>query len=73
MCTFCKSFSNLENYCQWLFPILLYYEKHCGEKDNVYQNRYIGFLAEHLMSVYVLRHEGEYKFVHARKHFIWNS
>lgn len=62
----------LEDYCAWLFPILSYCEAYCGEKDkrDTYQNRYIGFLAEHLMSAYFMYHEKEYKIVHARKHFI---
>lgn len=60
----------LDDYCQWLFPILFYCETHCEEKVDTYQNRYIGFLAEHLMSIYFLYHEDEYKIVHARKHFI---
>lgn len=60
----------LEHYCAWLFPILAYCEMHCEEKKDVYQNRYIGFLAEHLMSIYFLYHEKEYKIVHAIKHFI---
>ena len=60
----------LETYCEWLFPILFYCEEHCKEKKDRYQNRYIGFLAEHLMSVYFMHHEKEYKIVHARKHFI---
>lgn len=61
----------LEDYCAWLFPILAYCEEHCEGKADSYQNRYIGFLAEHLMSAYFLHHENEYRIVHARKHFMW--
>lgn len=60
----------LEPYCQWLFPLLDYCEKHCVRERDGYQGRYIGFLAEHLMSLYFSHHEKEYKIVHARKHFI---
>lgn len=60
----------LNDYCAWLFPILAYCEAYCGEKEDVYQKRYIGFLAERLLSVYFLHHEADYKIVHARKHFI---
>ena len=60
----------LEAYCTWLFPILSYCEEHCKGERNAYQKRYIGFLAEHLMSIYFLYHEQEYKIVHAVKHFI---
>jgi len=60
----------LNEYCAWLFPILAYCEAHCGEKEDAYQKRYIGFLAERLLSVYFLYHEADYRIVHARKHFI---
>ncbi|MCI9593214.1 MAG: DUF4422 domain-containing protein [Lachnospiraceae bacterium] len=60
----------LEEYCAWLFPILFYCETYCKEKEDVYQNRYIGFLAEHLMSIYFMFHEDKYKIVHVTKHFI---
>lgn len=60
----------LDRYCAWLFPILFYCEEHCGGERDSYQERYVGFLAEHLMSVYFLYHEQKYKIVHARKHFI---
>lgn len=60
----------LENYCSWLFPILFYCEEHCTGERSTYQGRYIGFLAEHLMSLYFFYHEKEYKIVHARKHFV---
>lgn len=61
----------LNHYCEWLFPILGYCEDKCSKKADTYQNRYIGFLAERLMSIYFLYHEDKYKIVHARKHFIW--
>lgn len=60
----------LDTYCAWLFPLLAYCEERCGGERDRYQGRYIGFLAEHLMSVYFLHHEKEYRIVHARKHFI---
>lgn len=58
-----------DDYCEWLFPILTYCEKYCGKKKDRYQNRYAGFLAERLLSIYFMHHEGEYKIVHAQKHF----
>lgn len=60
----------LEDYCAWLFPILSCCEERCGGERSTYQNRYIGFLAEHLLSLYFMHHEKEYKIVHAEKHFI---
>lgn len=60
----------LDDYCTWLFPILEYCEEHCKKKDDKYQNRYIGFLAERLLSIYFLHHQEDYNIVHATKHFI---
>lgn len=63
-----KSFLN--SYCEWLFPILEYCEKEIGKKDDIYQNRYVGFLAERLMSVYFIHNVDKYNMVFAHKHFI---
>lgn len=60
----------LDQYCEWLFPLLFYCESKCDRKDTRYQGRYIGFLAERLLSVFFLYHENEYKIVHAKKHFV---
>ena len=60
----------LNDYCEWLFPILSYCEEKCGRKEDAYQNRYIGFLAERLMSIYFLYHDNQYKIVHAGKRFL---
>lgn len=64
--------SIFDDYCQWLFTILEYCEKYCEKKDNVYQNRYIGFLAERLLTIYMTYHENQYKIAHAKKHFVNN-
>ena len=60
----------VDDYCSWLFPILAYCEGHCEKKEDPYQNRYIGFLAERLLTIYLKGHEGKYKMVHVRKHFV---
>ena len=60
----------VDDYCSWLFPILSYCEGHCEKKEDPYQNRYIGFLAERLLTIYLKGHEGKYKMVHVRKHFV---
>ena len=60
----------VDDYCSWLFPILAYCESYCEKKEDPYQNRYIGFLAERLLTVYLKGHEGKYKVVHVRKHFV---
>ena len=60
----------LDDYCAWLFPILQYCEERCSAREDGYQERYLGFLAERLMGIYFLKHEDTYKIVHARKHFV---
>ena len=40
----------LEKYCSWLFPIFFYCEAHSEKKEDDYQDRYLGFLADHKMS-----------------------
>lgn len=57
------------DYCDWLFKILEYCEKKIGHKEDSYQNRYIGFLAERLLTVYIAKHS-ELNVVVAHKHFI---
>lgn len=61
-----------DDYCRWLFEILSYCETHCKKKENPYQNRYMGFLAERLFTIYIKQHEKQYKIVHAKKHFVEN-
>jgi len=56
-------------YCEWLFPILQYCEDRIGQKDDIYQNRYPGFLAERLLTVF-LENNRQYKVAVAKKHFI---
>lgn len=59
----------LNEYCEWLFPILFYCEKNIGVKNDTYQNRYVGFLAERLMTIYFMHHS-HYKIAVAEKYFI---
>ena len=43
-----------DDYCKWLFPILERIEqKNKDFNRDIYQNRYIGFLAERLFTLYV--------------------
>lgn len=60
----------LDDYCTWLFSLLEYCENRCGKKEDPYQNRYIGFLAERLLTIYMIHHEDRLKIVHAKKHFV---
>lgn len=59
-----------DSYCRWLFPILDYCEKNCLPHRDPYQGRFIGFLAERLMTVYFMHHENDYRIYIARKHFV---
>lgn len=59
----------LKRYCGWLFPILEYCELKCRSKEDVYQDRYIGFLAERLMTAYLYHHRKELQVVFSKKHF----
>lgn len=59
----------LDTYCKWLFDILDYCEERISEKDNIYQERYAGFLAERLLTIF-FTHNRQYKLAIAEKHFI---
>lgn len=57
-------------YCEWLFQILDYCEMNCKSKKDKYQNRFLGFLAERLMSVFFIHHRNKWKIVHCKKNFL---
>ena len=59
----------LDHYCEWLFPILEYCETMCEIRSDRYQRRYIGFLAERLMTVYLYHNRNILNVVFAEKHF----
>lgn len=59
----------LDDYGNWLFSILKYCEDKIGQKEDVYQNRYAGFLGERLLTVYIVNHP-ELNVVVAQRHFI---
>ena len=56
-------------YCEFIFPILEYCESKIGQREDVYQNRYVGFLAERLLSIF-LEKNSEYRVAVAEKTFI---
>lgn len=62
--------SVFESYCEWLFPILEQCESLIGEKIDIYQNRYIGFMAERLMTVYFKYHKDDLRIGFCNKHFL---
>lgn len=60
----------MNQYCEWLFPILFRCENEIGDRMDSYQGRYIGFLGERLMTIFLEYHKKEYKLAIGRKHFI---
>lgn len=60
----------LDEYCEWLFSILERCEERCRPHVDGYQARYIGFLAERLLSIFFLHNWDRWKIVHARRNFL---
>ncbi len=60
----------LDDYCGWVFPILFACAAHGGKREDTYQNRYPGFLAERLMSFFFEKSRHRYKIVFADKNFL---
>ena len=50
-------------YATWLFDILFEVEKHIPPKQDLYQNRTFGFMAERLLNVYVNYHNYSVKYL----------
>lgn len=67
---FVMKHSVLNEYCEWLFPILFACEEQIGDKDNPYQNRYAGFLAERLLNVFLYHHRERLKIYVAKKTYL---
>lgn len=59
----------LDDFCEWLFPVLFACADHIGEREDPYQNRYPGFLSERLMSYYFDSKREKYKIVYCDKDF----
>lgn len=60
----------LNELCEWLFPILFACGEYGGEREDVYQNRYPGFLSERLISFFFEKNGDRYKVVYADKNFL---
>lgn len=60
----------LEELCNWLFPILEAVEKHGGQKEDNYFNRYPGFLSERLISFFFEKNRERFKVVYSDKNFL---
>lgn len=60
----------LDSYCEWVFPVLEHCELACSKKTDKYQARFIGFLAERLMTIYFIHNSFRWKLVHVRKNYL---
>ncbi len=60
----------LDDLCGRLFPIIDEVAAYGGECEDVYQNRYPGFLSERLMSFFFEKNRNRYKMVYADKNFL---
>ncbi|MBQ3558766.1 MAG: DUF4422 domain-containing protein [Agathobacter sp.] len=60
----------LGDLCEWLFPILFEVVQHGGQKEDLYLNRYPGFLSERLISYFFEKNRNKYKVVFADKNFL---
>ena len=60
----------LNELCGWMFPVLDAVVEIQGQKADMYQNRYPGFLSERLMTFFFERNRDRYKVVYADKNFL---
>lgn len=60
----------LDEYCGWLFPMLIELSDEVGVVDDAYQNRFPGFLSERLLTYYFETKSKLYKIVYADKNFL---
>lgn len=60
----------LNDLCQWLFPILFYVAEKGGIIEDIYQNRYPGFISERLITYFFDKNRDKYKVVYADKNFL---
>lgn len=62
--------SVLENYCSWLFPILGRTEELSNPKGWDRADRYIGYIAESLMTLYFLYHQKDLRIYHTGRRML---
>lgn len=60
----------LNDLCGWMFPILLHVVEEIGPLEDLYQNRYGGFLSERMISFFFYYYEKTYKIAYADKSFL---
>ncbi|MBR5765764.1 MAG: DUF4422 domain-containing protein [Lachnospiraceae bacterium] len=60
----------LDDYCSWVFPILLELNDRMGTFDDKYQNRYPGFVSERLLTYFFDVNSDKYNVAYADKSFL---
>ena len=60
----------LDNLCSWIFPILDAVVDHGGTKEDIYMNRYAGFISERLITLFFYINEDKYKIAYADRIFL---
>lgn len=60
----------LDELCNWMFPILDAVAAHGGVKEDTYQNRYVGFISERLITLFFYKNSEKYKIAYADKNFL---
>ena len=60
----------IDDYCEWLFPMLIDLKDTIGTLNDSYQNRYPGFVAERLMNYFFEKNRDRYRIVYADKNFL---
>ncbi len=60
----------LDEYCEWLFPILFKVNEEIGTIDDGYQNRYPGFISERLLTYYFDINRDRYSVFYVDKNFL---
>lgn len=60
----------LDALCSWMFPVLDAVTKNGGTKEDVYMNRYAGFVSERLITLFFTMNHDKYKIVYADRIFL---
>lgn len=60
----------LDALCSWMFPILDAVVENGGTKEDVYMNRYAGFVSERLITLFFTLYQDRYKIVYADRIFL---
>lgn len=59
----------LEAYCEWVYPMLIELNDRVGKVEDVYQNRYPGFVSERLLTYFFDVNGDKYRVAYADKSF----